>query len=144
MLKLAIIIGVALLVLVVIKLKNRKENKEYKNNLAKFKSAAEKIKVELNQVEIISNSWSEQEFSNTRAAQIEQMYGDGERTKITTEYNINVIKFSLKIKDEVVHFEERIDMDRKTLEMKLLMQKETTLYFDPANYSNYYLDLEFL
>lgn len=144
MLKLAIIIGVALLVLVIIKLKNQKENKEYKNSLAKFKSAAEKIKVELNQVEIISNSWSEQEFSNTRAAQIEQMYGDGERTKITTEYNINVIKFSLKIKDEVVHFEERIDMDRKTLEMKLLMQKETTLYFDPANYSNYYLDLEFI
>ncbi|WP_461533116.1 hypothetical protein [Sinomicrobium sp.] len=122
-----------------------KTKKSKKSDLEKFKEKADKIKVNLTDLDIVSNSWTETtEVYNSGYTK----YGEYvEKAKDNTKEvarEVNYIRIQVPYKGQTVNYDLNIPMDATTLKMHFVIQKETILYIDPKNPDKKYLDLEFL
>jgi hypothetical protein len=141
------IIGAIVIVVIGIVQKRRQNesNLHLENKLEDFKRNAKKIKVDLGTAEIKSNSWSEEIVTdNSKSGGLNQMTGDGHRNIQTIQQNKNVMLFKVPYQNGIIEVVSEINMDTKTLEMKLALQNETILYVNPNKTEEYYLDLEFI
>lgn len=100
--------------------------------------------MDLNQVEINSNTWKEDIYLNSDAARLDQLAGDPGRGMETVHHQVNALIFNIPYKNRTIQIVEEVHMERKTLEMKLALKEESVLHVNSKNPEEYYLDLEFL
>lgn len=106
----------------------KRQKDSEKNRLKLFISRADKIQIDLDKVDIKSNSWKEENFLNSSSAKLDQLAGDSNRGKEVVYHNLNTLIFTLPYKNSTLRVTESVNMERKTLEMKLAIKEETTLY----------------
>jgi hypothetical protein len=93
-----------------------------------------KYKVNLDTVQIKSNSWDSSRFIENQIYDIE-----------IQEKNVQtILEFELEINGTKKQFHWPSDRQHKSLEMYFAVQKETDFYLDPNDYSSFYLDLSFI
>lgn len=123
----------------------KKANKEFTNQKDRLKSEGTKVTINLNDVEIKSNLWSEEKIvNNSKTGALNQISGRAELNVATQMKHRNLISFYVPHKNQLVHISQEVEMESTTLQMKLALQKETSLYFNKKDPLDYYLDLEFL
>lgn len=145
---LLIFLGVILLVLLIIKLFFHRENKKMQKNLMKFKGNAVKIKVNLEDIKIISNSWTEEreKYTSDRDAGIviyNKLTHNDHKNVDLVQVNLNHLIYAFTYQGNAYIYEELIDYDTEKLRIWFIFKKETDLYLD-INTEEMYLDLEFL
>ena len=107
---------------------------ESKNSRAQLRKKGVKISVKYDELKIETNSWTQ-----------EIQVGSGTRSRNETiDVNHNVIMLKKKHKGHIFKEEYNIDIDSNLLRMKLALQNEIYLYYNPQNYDDFFLDLEFL
>jgi hypothetical protein len=121
-----------------------KETTKLNDLIEEFKMSSRQIKVNLENLNIISNSWNEDIIVN------EDMYdalnglaGYTSHNVINVDRNLNTILLEIPVKDEIYKYHIDVESDLTTLQMKFAIQKETILYIDTKSKETY-LDLEFL
>jgi Ca2+/Na+ antiporter len=92
------------------------------------------FKIDLDSIQIKSNKWNSSRF-------IENHFYDIE---IKEENIQTILEVEIELDGEKKQFHWPSHLEPKSLEMYFAFQKETTLYIDPANQSNFYLDLRFI
>lgn len=115
--------------------------------LEDFKQRARKVKVNLRECEVLSNSYSEDHLksNNWRVQALDSLTGDGLSNVQQVNVNQSRVVFNTQFgAQKLAYSSPAISMDRTTLLLKLDIQNETTLYVDPGDQSKYYFDLEFL
>ena len=125
--------------------KDRNFERQQKEDLENFKRSAKKILVNLENVEIKSNSWTESVLARQSGyGGLDEMagYENGDIVKI--KRNPNTIKISIPFEGNTIDYSVDIEKDPTTLKMKLLLKKETYLYVSREDKEEMYLDLEFL
>ena len=93
-----------------------------------------KYKVELDTIQIKSNSWDSSHFIETQIYDIE----------IKEKNAQTILEFNLEINGVKKQFHWPSDRQPKSLEMYFAVQKETDFYLDPNDHSAFYLDLGFI
>ncbi|MBK8580713.1 MAG: hypothetical protein IPL86_02370 [Flavobacteriales bacterium] len=148
MIYLIIITGIALALFLRNVISNRNENNFQERETAKlekFKLLAEKVEVDLSHVKLKSNSWQEEVVTNNRrTGGYNQLVGRGDLNIENVQRNQNVIFLSVPYKGREIEIQYGVNMDPTTLTMKLEMKKSTTLYVNPNNNEENYLDMDFL
>ncbi|MCF8296279.1 MAG: hypothetical protein K9J13_01935 [Saprospiraceae bacterium] len=151
MINLIVFGSLGLIIILFVIIRTIKKKKEIELNLKKeeqlnlFKNKADKIKVDLSNAVLKSNSWSEDiVVNNSNSGALNQLAGQGYRNINTIQHNENVIKISVPYKDTTIEIKHNINIESQTLKMKLALKEETILYVNPNNTHEYYLDLEFL
>lgn len=92
-----------------------------------------------------SNEWQEEIVTNnTKYGGYNQLAGRGDLNIEKVQHSLNVLETNVKYKGQTIDVLCRVNMDTKTLKMKLAIQEETTLYVNPEKPDEYYLDLDFL
>ena len=132
-------IGIAILFLyyvwyLISKSKLRKSRLKIEDEVQILKKQGEKIKVNLENVKIISNSW-QQEVRKTSKYEDEDFLVDIHK---------NFVEIKITYKGRTIDYSFYIDMDTTTLELHFALKKETFLYVDLKDKEKMYLDLEFL
>lgn len=125
---------------------NKTERQRFKAEIDKLKVTADKIKVDLNSCEIRSNSYSQQipKEKDSRSVLLDAMY-DPDSNIRNIEINQAVVIYETDINGQREQFySPPINKDAITLSFLLDRQKETYIYVDRDNRSEYYFDLEFL
>ncbi|TKD61432.1 hypothetical protein [Flavobacterium sp. ASW18X] len=126
-------------------LKLKRLDKKYEKALADLKLRGEKVKVELDNVKIKSNKWNETVITdNTQYAGLNELVGRADRNMKTVVKNLNQVTINIPYKGKIIRYKANVQMDTDNLKIHFAIQKETTLYIDPLNNRNMYLDLEFL
>lgn len=93
-----------------------------------------KYKVDLDKIQIKSNSWNSSRFIENQIYDIE-----------IKEKNVQtILEFDLEINGVKKQFHWPSDRQPKSLEMYFAVQKETDFYLDPNDHSAFYLDLGFI
>jgi|GEM_PF-5996301 len=90
--------------------------------------------VDLDTIRIKSNKWNDSHFIESHLHDIE----------IKQEHIQTILEFDVELDGEKKQFHWPSHLEPKSLEMYFAIQKETTLYLDPANHANFYLDLRFI
>jgi hypothetical protein len=115
--------------------------------LEEFKLRARKIKIDLRECEVITNSYSEDRLKNNdwRLQAFDSLRGDGLSNVEQVQLNQSRVIFNtVHGTEKIAYASPAVTLDRTTLLLKLDIQNTTTLYVDPADVSKYYFDLEFL
>jgi chromosome segregation ATPase len=145
-----IILGLIVLVgygvLYVIQRQTReKEHEKRRKEIDDFKNQADKVQIDLNQLSLKSNEWQEEIVTdNSKYGGYNQLVGRGDLNIETVQHSLNALELSVSYKGQTIDVLRRVNMDTKTLKMKLAIQEKTTLYINPEEPQEYYLDLEFL
>ena len=93
-----------------------------------------KFKIDLDAVRIKSNNWDSSRFIESHFYDIE-----------IKEHNlVTILEFDVEIRGKKETFHWPSEMEPKSLEMYFAIQRETTFYLDPADHTNFYLDLSFI
>lgn len=142
-------IVITVVLILIFKLNSRKKEMLLKKRnieqLNTLKKNADKIEIDLNEVTLKSNNWSEEiVINNSRSGGLNQMSGRGDLNVEKVQHNENVLLFRVPYKNIVIEIDYAFSMEITTLEMKLAIQKETILYVNPNDCDEYYLDLDFL
>lgn len=123
----------------------KKASNKFLNQKDRLKREGSKIIINLNDVEIKSNSWSEEKIEyNSKTGALNQISGRAELNIETQTKHRNIISFQVPHNNQLIQISQEVEMESTTLQMKLALQKETSLYFNKKNPSEYYLDVEFL
>jgi len=125
----------------------KSKRKEYKSKLEleNFKKTADKIVIDLENIKIKSNSWTDTVVvDNTRYGGLNQLTGNEDKNIKMIKRDINYVKISVPYKEKTLNFNLSVAMEATILKMHFAIKKETILYVDPENPDNYYLDMEFL
>ncbi|MBA6155426.1 hypothetical protein H3Z83_02630 [Tenacibaculum sp. S7007] len=119
------------------KKKNLLEKREIE--LEKFKKRANSVIVELNNVGIKSNDW-------TNKKTVTKHIGNKKyEEEIEEELTLNRIHFEIPYEGQKINIiTEPFYIDRKNLEITLAIKKSTLLYINPKDKNDYFLDLDFL
>ena len=134
-----LVLGIGLIVLFGIVLMiaiHQTKKKAVVDELEKFNRMRSwtKYKVDLNTVQIKSNSWDSSRFIENQIYDIE-----------IKEKNLQtILEFNLEIDGVKKQFHWPSDRQPKSLEMYFAVQKETDFYLDPNDHSAFYLDLGFI
>lgn len=143
-------VGLFLLSIIIIKLitenvKSKSLSKKHQKEFEDFKARAVKIKIDLQNITIKSNQWTEEVvINNSKYAGLNQLSGHPERNLKSVTHSLNNLIFEVVYKGQKIRINEEVRMEPKSLEMLLAVKEETLLYIDPNDLSYYYLDLEFL
>lgn len=125
--------------------KEKKAERKWKQELEEFKRNAKKILVNLENVEVKSNSWTDNVVvSESKYGGLDEMAGYGNSNVVQVDRNLNAVNISIPIDGETIEYLVNIEKDPTTLAMQLAVQKETYLYINRQNKREMYLDLEFL
>jgi len=101
--------------------------------------------IDLSKVKIMYNSYFRTEVTDkTRTAGLNNLVGRGDRNERTVEVNHSNLILQFNIDGKTVNQIVQTQKDSKTLEMLLLIKGSTSLYVNPDNFHDFYLDLEFL
>ena len=120
--------------LLVLKLKHDKLDNAADLVKLKLIETGEKVIVDLDKIKIKNNSWN-QEF----------IIGSGKYQRVELrDINYNYIEFEIPYRNQIVKYNLHIDMELTTLKMHFAIKGKTTLYIDPNNTEDNYLDLRFL
>lgn len=120
-------------------------NREVQKQLDLFKQECDKIEIDLNDIEVKTNKWTEEMVTdNSFGGGMDQLVGRGDLNIKKVNYNPNVLTLSVLYKESTIEVIIRVDMDTTSLELKLAIQKKSYLYINPNNPEEYYLDLDFL
>jgi len=126
--------------------RDRKVTQDLKAEIDKFKSTADKIKVNFNDCKIRTNNYTEQveKVKNYRAQAFDAMY-DSSKNIENVNVNQAVLIFETENYGQKEHYySPTIYKDEITLRFLLDRKKETNIYIDRDNRGRYYFDLEFL
>ncbi len=125
--------------------KSKRLIKSNNKQLEDFKNRANKIVVNLEDVQIKSNSWTEQKvIDNSYYAGFNQMAGyDGKNFETITR-NFNYVKFKIPHEYGIIEYKAHIPMDTTKLKIYFAIKKQTYLYVDKLDEEKMYLDLDFL
>ncbi len=139
------VVGILLLGNFIYKKKvTEKDNAKLNTLLEEFKRSSRQIKVNLENLNIISNSWSEDIIiSENKYGGLDELAGYKNHNIINVDRNLNTILLEIPIKDKIHKYHIDIESDLITLQIKFAIQKETILYIDSKSKETY-LDLEFL
>ena len=114
------------------------------NLLEEFKRNSRRIKVNLENLDILSNSWNEDiVISNDQYGGLDEIAGYKNHNIVNVNRNLNTIFLDIPVNGEIYKYRIDIECDLITLQMKFAIQKETILYIDSKSKETY-LDLEFL
>ncbi|UKN03484.1 hypothetical protein K6119_08150 [Paracrocinitomix mangrovi] len=140
------IVGIIVLIYLASSSSNdRKAQKKWKQELEEFKRNAKKILVDLENVEVKSNSWTDNVVvSVSKYDVLDEIAGYRNSNVIQVDRNLNTVKISIPVEGETIEYLVNIEKDPTTLAMQLAVQKETYLYVSRQNKQEMYLDLEFL
>ncbi len=123
----------------------RISEKKERNKLKKFKTKAKKIIVNLEDIEIDSNKWYENiVVDNSKYSLLNVFVGRGDRNIKTVRRISNFVRIYFSFEGKKMEYSFNTSMEPEAIKMLLLTHKTTTLYIDPDDSGNYYLDLEFL
>jgi len=123
----------------------KKADKKKLSEIERQKKYWTKIPINLNEVEILTNSWHEEiVFNNTKSGALNQLFGRGDLNIEVLSRNENSILIQAPFKGKKLKIIQDISLDIKTLRMKFAIQKETFLYLNSEKQNEFYLDLEFL
>ena len=123
-----------LVVLIIGLISDRKFEAEKQEQFEQLLATGDQIEVDLEQVVIKSNSYQKEvEVDSARSSRLE-----------IVDVNHNVVLFEVDYKGELVKFRSDVLMEPEKLRMHFAIQQKTTLYLDPDDPYNYYLDLRFL
>lgn len=122
--------------------KRRKTEKENRRELEVFKQKAKIINVNLEEVEIITNKWTDTiVVNNTQYGGLNELAGFHDANIRKIDRNLNSVRITIPINREKMEYLLNIEMDPTTLSMHFAIKKETQLYIHG---DELYLDLEFL
>jgi hypothetical protein len=124
----------------------RRRDKEKEKLVSKFKANSEKILVDFDKCEIISNNYVEEveteSFNNNQAW--EALY-DSERNVKKVEVNQARLLFEAdRFGTKEKFYSSMICKDEITIRFLLAKQKETFIYIDKNDKDRYYFDLDFI
>ena len=127
------------------KIKSSRKEKKFQRELADFKRRAIKVKVDLDNVSIKSNSWNDIVVTdNTKYAGFNEFFGNPNRNIKSVRRSLNHVRIKIPYQDKTIKYDLSIPMDSTRLKIHFAIKKETTLYIDPIDDSRMYLDLEFI
>jgi len=140
-----VVVGIILLINLLYKSKvTEKETLQTNVIIEEFKRSSRKVKVDLQNLKIISNSWNEDiVISEDKYGGLDELAGYKNHNIINVKRNLNTVLLEIPIKNDILQYQVNIESDLTTLQMKFAIQKETTLYVDSKSEESY-LDLEFL
>ncbi len=127
------------------KRKNKQDLHQQKKDIETFKKKSKRIKVDLENVEIKSNSWSVlKQIDNTKYADLNEVLGDGYSNYEQADINSNIVTVDIPYKGDIMKYRFTTDKDLTSLRIHFALKKETYFYINPYDYGDFYLDLEFL
>ena len=122
--------------------KQRNIEAENRLNLADFKQKARAIKVNLEDVEIKTNNWTDTVvINNSQYGGLDELAGYADSNIMRVDRNLNSVKITIPVDGEEINYFVNIEMEPTTLAMHFAIRKETLLYIHG---DELYLDLEFL
>ena len=122
-----------------------KTERKFQSNFNDFKSRAERILVNLEKVKVKPRNWYEKVITdNSKYAGFNDLAGRSDRNFKIEERTLNHISLKIPYEGKTLSYRTSIVMDNDTLKIHFALQKQTTLYIDPDDHRNIYLDLEFL
>lgn len=134
------------IILLVIKIAEYFINNSDKRKIEKLKKDSFKINVQLKDISVLANSWSN-EREPTKSEQRTLLYdkltnNDVRESKYET-VNMVLLNYNFKFEGNVYQYSKTINVEKEKLRVGFVFQKETVLYFNPKTHQMY-LDLEFL
>ncbi len=128
--------------LVVGRSKQETLNDQRQRDLEIFKNKAQRVSVNLKEIEIKANHWTDVKVIDDSAfGGINELTGYHESNIIKVDRNLNSIRITFPLENKRIDYIANIEMDLTTLRMRFAIKKETTLYI---NGDDMYLDLDFL
>ena len=122
-----------------------KHKDAYEKYVEKFKASADRVLILLDDAYIIEKKSYETITNVTgKAAALNEIAGYGHHNEEKIEHVYCDVTFSIEYHGKHIEVKQIVHKDETTLRMYFYMQKSTTLYIDPYDPSEYYLDLEFL
>lgn len=119
--------------------------REEQRRIEKLKQNGEKIAVDLLNVQIKSNSWTESEITApARVVALDTIIGQEHRHIKKVQQHHNVVMHTRNINGKEHECISYSNMELTSLKMHFAIQKQTYFYYDKNDTDNYYLDLEFL
>lgn len=115
-------------------IKEKKIDSEKKDEIQKLKKYGEKVIVNLENIKIVSNSWTQEVRKTSK-------YED---TVSHVDINYNFIEIKIPYKNEFINYSLHINMETTKLKIHFAIKRETILYVDLKDKNKNYLDLEFL
>jgi Ca2+/Na+ antiporter len=123
----------------------KKEEKKNQINLDTFKLKAEKVQFNLDEIEIKSNSWSEEVvIDNSKYGGLNQLAGIPEKNIELIKHNLHHLKIRIPHNGIIYNCDTKININKDDLMIKLAIKKKTFLYVNQFNRKEYYLDIDFL
>ena len=123
-----------IIVLLIVLRYSKKKNKLMEQEKLDIIHYGTPVKIDLDTVRIKSNNWESSRFIESHLYDIEIK----EKTIQT------ILEFEAELNGEKKQFHWPSHLEPKSMEMHFAIQKETNFYIDPANQSNFYLDLRFI
>lgn len=120
------------------------EEIEHKKKIEDFKLKSQKTTIDLTKFKIKSNSWKETIITDkSQYAGINELIGQGDKNIAIVDRKIHIIEIPIKINQKILNHTFRSNKDLNVIKISLLEKKTTTLYFNPDDESEYFLDLDF-
>jgi len=131
---LIILISVLLILRFLLKYQKNKITDKSQNATENFKKKAERIFIQYDELQIKSNS-----------RQQEVVVGSGTTSRNELKaINSNTIILNKKHQGNQFNEEFQVEMEPERLRMKLTIENELSFYYNPNNFDEKFLDLEFL
>jgi len=122
-----------------------RNERKFQSKFNDFKSKAERVNVDLEKVKVQPRNWYEKIITdNSRYAGLNDLVGRSDRNFKIAKRTLNHISLKIPYNGQKLNYRTSIAMDNDTLKIHFALQKQTTLYIDPNDRKNIYLDLEFL
>ncbi|WP_298427262.1 hypothetical protein [uncultured Kordia sp.] len=120
----------------------KQKNKEFQ----KFLKTADRVHIVLDEAKIVEKKHTETYTvtQDYRAAAINEISGNGHYNEERITYTYCEVTFNVSYKERMFVIEEIIHKDETSVRMHFYMQKITTLYLNPMDKKEYYLDLTFI
>lgn len=146
------VLGIAMVILSFIFIRKSTESdfvyidKKNKDRINKIKNNGQKILVDFNSCEIISNKYNKTKYlSRSKNIQIYNSLFDSKKGIQNVEVSICKLKFKSSVEYNGYAFiSEEILIDLDTLKIKMFLAKNTYLYVNKFNINEYYFDLSFI
>lgn len=131
---LIILISVLVILRFFLKYQKNKITDKSQNATENFKKKAERIFIQYDDLQIKSNSWQQ-----------EIVVGSGATSRNELKaINSNTIILNKKHQGHQFNEEFQVEMEPERLRMKLAIENELSFYYNPNNFDENFLDIEFL
>lgn len=148
-----IIVGLMILVPLFLLLKEKlkmdetesKNKGAYEKYVKEFKASADRIVILLDEAHIIENKrYQTVNVVEGNGAALNEIAGYGHLNEEKIEHVYCKVTFKINYHDTIITVKHTIHKDETTVRMYFYMQKSTTLYINPYDVDEFYLDMEFL